>query len=261
MGLFDKKFCDICGGKIGLLGNRKLEDGNLCKDCAAKLSPWFSERRHSTVEEIKDQLKYREENRAAAAAFRVTRSFGRNVKLLLDEDARKFTVTAASDLAEANPDILDYSQITGCETDVEERKNELKRKDAEGRLVSYDPPRYEYAYDFYVTVYVNSPYFDDMRFKLNASPVETGEHAMGGSVIVKPGMGAVPGAGDYNENVKLGGEIKRALDDLRQGVRDEAAQAAAPKQKVVCPLCGALTLPDDAGCCEYCGGPVGTDAG
>ena len=34
MGLFDKKYCDICGEKIGLLGNRKLEDGNLCKDCA-----------------------------------------------------------------------------------------------------------------------------------------------------------------------------------------------------------------------------------
>ena len=41
MGLFDKKICDICGEKIGLLGNRKLDDGNLCKDCAKKLSPWF----------------------------------------------------------------------------------------------------------------------------------------------------------------------------------------------------------------------------
>ncbi len=50
MGLFDKKYCDICGEKIGLLGNRKLEDGNLCKDCAKKLSPWFSDRRRSTVE-------------------------------------------------------------------------------------------------------------------------------------------------------------------------------------------------------------------
>ena len=38
MGLFDKKYCDICGEKIGLLGNRKLEDGNMCKNCAAKLS-------------------------------------------------------------------------------------------------------------------------------------------------------------------------------------------------------------------------------
>ena len=41
MGLFDKKICDICGEKIGLLGNRKLDDGNLCKDCAKKLSPWL----------------------------------------------------------------------------------------------------------------------------------------------------------------------------------------------------------------------------
>ena len=40
MGLFDKKYCDICGEKIGFLGNRKLEDGNLCKDCAKKLSPF-----------------------------------------------------------------------------------------------------------------------------------------------------------------------------------------------------------------------------
>lgn len=54
MGLFDKKVCDICGEKIGLLGNRKLDDGNLCKDCAKKLSPWFEERRHSTVEDIRN---------------------------------------------------------------------------------------------------------------------------------------------------------------------------------------------------------------
>ena len=62
MGLFDKKYCDVCGEKIGLLGNRKLEDGNLCKECAKKLSPFFSERRNSTVAEIKEQLAYREAN-------------------------------------------------------------------------------------------------------------------------------------------------------------------------------------------------------
>ena len=67
MGLFDKKYCDICGEKIGLLGNRKLENGNLCKNCAKKLSPWFSDRRNSTVEEIKAQLAYREENRQKVA--------------------------------------------------------------------------------------------------------------------------------------------------------------------------------------------------
>ena len=27
--MFEKKICGICGGEIGLLGNRKLEDGNM----------------------------------------------------------------------------------------------------------------------------------------------------------------------------------------------------------------------------------------
>ena len=73
MGLFDKKICDICGEKIGLLGNRKLDDGNLCKDCAKKLSPWFEDRRHSTVEDIKRQLEYREKNKKAVMDFCITR--------------------------------------------------------------------------------------------------------------------------------------------------------------------------------------------
>ena len=73
MGLFDKKYCDICGEKIGLLGNRKLDDGNLCKECAKKLSPWFEERRHSTVEDIKQQLEYREANKEKVQNFRITR--------------------------------------------------------------------------------------------------------------------------------------------------------------------------------------------
>lgn len=75
MGLFDKKYCDICGEKIGLLGNRKLEDGNLCKDCARKLSPFFSERRNSTVEDIKRQLAYRAENEKKLAGFTPSMTF------------------------------------------------------------------------------------------------------------------------------------------------------------------------------------------
>ena len=106
MGLFDKKYCDICGAKIGLLGNRKLEDGNLCKNCAAKLSPWFSDRRQSTVAEIGEQLSYREANREKVSAFRTTRTLGERTKVLLDEDAGLFMVTAARNLEEANPDVM-----------------------------------------------------------------------------------------------------------------------------------------------------------
>ena len=61
MGLFDKKICDICGDKIGLLGNRKLEDGNMCKNCAKKMSPWLTGRKGYSVAEMKEHLQYREE--------------------------------------------------------------------------------------------------------------------------------------------------------------------------------------------------------
>ncbi|MGN0542662.1 MAG: DUF4428 domain-containing protein, partial [Acutalibacteraceae bacterium] len=84
MGLFDKKFCDICGEKIGLLGNRKLEDGNMCKDCAKKLSPFFSDRRSSTIDEIKQQLAYREQNKQVLAGFTPNLTFGEEKKIYVD---------------------------------------------------------------------------------------------------------------------------------------------------------------------------------
>ena len=262
MGLFDRKYCDVCGEKIGLLGNRKLEDGNLCKNCAAKLSPWFSERRHSTLEEIKAQLAYREENRLAVSAFHTTRTIGRNYKVLLDEDARKFIVTNSSKVMEANPDVLDYSQVTGCDLDIDESRSELTRRDKDGKEISYTPPRYEYSYDFYITIHVNHPYFDEMRFRLNSSSVETGERSMAGtgagSWRINPagGIRGGMGANDYFEYVQMGNEIKEALTQARQEIRTEAAAAAAPKTAVTCPLCGATTFPDANGRCEYCGGPV-----
>ena len=154
------------------MGNQKLEDGNLCKDCAKQLSPWFSDRRRSTVEDIiKRQLAYREENRSKASQFRTTRSYGEDCKVLLDEEHRWFTVTRARDLADANPDILDYTALTGCRVDIDESRTEQKREGPDGKEVSYNPPRYEYSYDFEVIISVNNPYFDEMKFRLNNSSV------------------------------------------------------------------------------------------
>ena len=94
----------------------------MCKTCAARLSPWFSDRRHSTKAEIQAQLDYREENKTAVAAFHPTRKLGKYTKLLLDEEAKKFAVTGASDLVKANPDILDYSQARDCRLDIDESR-------------------------------------------------------------------------------------------------------------------------------------------
>ena len=268
MGLFEKKYCDVCGDKISLLGNRKLEDGNLCKECAAKLSPWFSERRSSSVEEIKAQLDYREENRSAVAGFNTTRTLGRNTKVLLDEDAGLFMVTSARNLADANPDVIKYAQVTGCDLDIQERRTEEKRevKDREGNTerVSYNPPRYEYNYDFYMIIRVNHAYFDEIKFKLNSSSVEihsTGNiNAMNRPMMSRNQMGGLADPKlqnpDYAEYYNMGQEIKAALTKIRTQVREDIAAANAPRKTMTCPACGAVTIPDANGCCEYCGSPV-----
>ncbi len=257
MGLFDKKYCDICGEKIGLLGNRKLEDGNLCKNCAKKLSPWFDERRHSTVAQIKEQLAYREENKKAVASFHTTRTFGERYILHLDEDQKKFVVAATSNLVNENPDVLDFSQVTGCELDVNENRYEEMRQDKDGKEISYVPPHYRYEYNFNIIIRVNHPYFDDIRFQLNKNTVEVYPPTNRGGFLnmstESPGMRSY----EYKQYEDMGKEIRDALMSARQQVRDDAAAAAAPKIAVTCPWCGATTTPDENGKCEFCGGAIG----
>ena len=222
MGLFDKKFCDFCGNKIGLLGNKKLEDANMCKDCASKLSPWFSERRHSTKADIDKQLEYREQNKSAVAAFNATRTLGNtSTKLLIDDNARKFMVTSAKDINTANPDVLDFSQAQGCDLDVKEHRTEIRRTDSNGHSVSYNPPRYKYSYEFHAIIRVNHPYFDEMKFALSNGSIEVGEQPMnpgqsGGWSVSRSGFNILGNKIDeYYKCVDCGNEIKAAVDGMR----------------------------------------------
>lgn len=248
--LFEKKVCAFCGGEIGLLGNRKLEDGNMCKNCASKLSPFFSDRRNSTVAEIGEQLEYREANKDAVAAFHTTLSLGNSTKILFDEDAGKFIVTSERKLMEENPDVLDFSMVTGVDVDIDEECDEEMTEDKEGNEVSYKPPRYNYSYDFCVTIRVNHPYFDEIRFQLNDSSIVTTENSGAVIAVRKPDPQRNM---EYRECLEMGNEIKEILTTGRRKVREEAAAAAAPKTAVKCPFCGASTIPDNSGCCEYCG--------
>ncbi|NLW69832.1 MAG: DUF4428 domain-containing protein [Eubacteriaceae bacterium] len=173
MGIFDKKTCDICGESIGLLGNKKLEDGNMCKECAKKLSPWFDERRHSTVNQIKDQLNYREQNRQFLSSFRPNRVYGHSPRVHIDDAAGTFIVTYATDWFDANPDIIKFDDVLNCEVDIRENRKELYRNTSDGKRERYDPPRYEYSYSFYIRLTVNNPYFDDITFKLSDEEPES----------------------------------------------------------------------------------------
>ena len=259
MGLFDKlfakKICDFCGGEIGLLGNRKLEDGNMCKHCARKLSPWFEDRRTSTIVEIKEQLAYREANKEKVAAFHVSRTMGQDTKVLLDEDAGVFMVTDEDDLEEANPDVITFSDVTGCELEIDEDEREIKKTGEDGKQVSYNPPRYTYYYSFYININVRNPYFDEIRFRLNGPSVEieapAGRRAGRGLIQFDPARDV-----EYCRYKEMGEEIRDTLMQNRQLAREEITSSATPNTTVTCPYCGAKTTPDASGCCEYCGGTV-----
>ncbi len=170
MGLFDKKFCDICGEKIGMLGNRKLSDGNMCKDCAKLLSPFCDDRRSSSLADIKAQLQYREENKAVLRSFSPMITIDGDYKNIYVDTAKGNFVVSANkpgSWAEENPDVIPISAITSLTLDIDEDKDEIYYKDAQGNNQSYNPRRYEYYYNFTLKFLVNTPYFDDFNVKLN----------------------------------------------------------------------------------------------
>ncbi len=168
MGLFDKKYCDICGKEIKLLGNRKLDDGNMCKDCASKLSPWFSGRRHTSLAAIKEQLAYREQNEKKLAGFNPTKIIGKRYKFFIDEGKKQFVVTSSSNWRNNNPDLINFSDVRDIKITVDEDRDEVYDEDENGKKISYDPPKYEYEYRFDADVDVDNKFFDDMKFELTS---------------------------------------------------------------------------------------------
>lgn len=276
MGLFDafkKKDCEICGKEVGLFGYKKLEDGEICKDCVKLLSPWFDDRRHSTVAQIKQQLTYREENRAALNTFRPTVAFGERYTLraeLVNGVPTRFVVERTDSYKEENADIISFRDVTSFNIDVQESKQELMARNSKGEEVSYNPPRYEYSYDFYAEIHVNHPYFDEISFQLNRDSVELE------TVERRPSFGTVRTGFDptlYPEYRQYRGECDELEELFQAGMQGMALKGFAPAAQPIiqatpvqqpapepapapsgpkfCPNCGA---PADGGkFCQSCG--------
>jgi hypothetical protein len=197
MGLFGKKVCDACGEKLGFGGNRKLEDGSICKACASRLSPFTSEESKITVAEVKAHLAYREANKGQVAAFNATRTLGDKTKVLLDDGAGKFIVTTSDNWKAENPDVIPFSQVTECKIDIRESRKEIMSEDFDGNPVSYNPPKFDLDYAFWVKLQIKSPYFNEIEFKLNSNRIEKRESA------------------EYSEFDRTVTEIKQALTQGR----------------------------------------------
>lgn len=228
--LFDKKNCCICGGEIGLLGNRKLEDGNLCKHCAAKLSPWFSERRHSTVAQIAQQLDDRQLNLQRVAMFQPTRSYGDHMKLIIDDRMNAFMVTSSTVSSlwqRENPDVFDYACVTGCTADIHEHRREVFRKGPDGHQEPFQPRRYLFEYDCRVTITLNHPWIDDISFTL-ANDIHGEDEAA------------------CNELIRMAEDVQETMT----GVRPDLSHRI-PRRLPFCRECGA-DLPAIGAPCRNC---------
>lgn len=287
MGLFDvfkKKECCICGNEVGLIGNRKLADGNMCSKCAKLLSPWFTERRESTVDEITLQLMYRKNNEKALEGFMESYSIGEYYKFHVEEVngiPTRFVVNESNDPREGNPDIIRFRDVVSCVTNVEERETEIKEKNSEGKMVSCNPPRFKHHYEFFVELSIrNNSYFDSIRFKLNSATVtiETvgGTRSFGSAILSGARKGTIGAATDtvshsfsnnrehqrHQEFQRMCSRIEQIVEDGKRGAATVGQPAPtvplpapeavpeAPKPKF-CPGCGA---PADSGkFCQQCG--------
>ena len=253
MGLFDvfkKKDCEICGKEVGLLGYKKLEDGEICKDCVKLLSPWFEDRRESTVAQIKEQLAYRERNAKEHENFTVSRKIGDEEYIMYIEEVggvpTRFFVSSRSDYTAENPDIISFKDVASCVTDIQVRDEEMKQRNAEGQMVSYRPPRYKHHHDFYIKMEIrNNPYFDDIKFRINGSDItlET-EGDVGGGIGGAALTGLLKGVGvstagvqthsyrnssenrRYEECRMICEKIEQAVEDGKRGAAAPAAQSA-----------------------------------
>ena len=263
--LFEKKVCSICGGEIGLLGNRKLADGNCCKKCAGGLSPWFEDRRESTVAQIQEQLAYRARNAEALKSFCVTTVIGENEKMYIEEVdgvPTRFFVTSTSDYLRENPDIISFADVMSCSIDIDENKEEIMRENKEGEQVSYNPPRFEHHYNFYIDMVIrNTPWFDSIRFNVNDEDVTLETVGSGGSMGMRRGSMGAPAMRNpaanresdrYRTYEQMCKKICQTVEDAKCGAQQQAAaEAAQPEIPAFCPACGAPT--NDSRFCQFCG--------
>lgn len=153
--------------------------------------------------------------------------------------------------------ILNYSQLTGSHLDIDEGRRELRRTDKDGKQVSYDPPRYEYSYNFDFTITVDTPYFNEMSFRLNPRPIILESEAPSVFSLVRsidPSYNI-----EYRRYIQLADEMRAAVDQAR--AVSHAAPTANRVQNIptpaasvewICPACGGSNT---GKFCEYCGTP------
>lgn len=162
---FEKKNCDVCGRPIDHFTNTKIRDGNCCKACISRLSPWFTNYKSANVKSIKDQITYRAQMQNNSHNFYPSVEFQCSCILQIDENNSQFVLKRT--YHDQNLDYINCKDITNCDIDIKEHREEIKFMDSNDEIRSFTPSYYAYSYDIFIEIYTNIFYIPFIRFKVN----------------------------------------------------------------------------------------------
>lgn len=162
MALFEKKFCEICGEKARLLSRTAIEDGYICGDCRNKLSEFSDDFSNKTLDDIKEEMSFREENKKLFETFVETRAVGEHNEILVDEDHGWWVLADSNDYTDGNPDVFRCDEF--IRTDVREDFRTIQ--DDSDRDPNFHRPPREVLENLYFDVYVKHPYVNVVSFNL-----------------------------------------------------------------------------------------------
>ncbi len=140
MGLFDKKVCELCGAKAGLISRTKIQDGDyICGDCRKKMSSLTTGFSEMSLDDVKEQIRLKEENdRRYQTDFVNSRQFdidARHPVMAVDDEHGEFVI-----LTDKNPDIFSFDDIASYNVDLKTQylsEEERKKNTGLSGLLDY----------------------------------------------------------------------------------------------------------------------------
>lgn len=117
MGLFSNKDkpCPVCGKPTPKLLATKIQGEPICGDCAVQILADSDVRKSWTMDDLKEHLRCRAENKERVENFHPTRTVDCGRSMLIDDANRCFYLKKWSD---DNPPIFSFDSITGFEVSI-----------------------------------------------------------------------------------------------------------------------------------------------
>ncbi|MBQ7455607.1 MAG: hypothetical protein IJS53_04120 [Clostridia bacterium] len=158
-----------------------------------------------------------------------------------------FFVTRFDNWEAHNPDIIGIDQVTSCQYEVKEHKEELYQKTPDGKRVSFNPPRYEFEYSFHITILVDSPWFNEIEFELSD---DRPDHRHSDAYRMLERQANEICAALDPERRRKAEEHAKLKDALLQTLEQKKAAAAPAADGWYCPECGKHNT---GNFCDNCG--------